>query len=1015
MLPPKIDRRDAKALIQQMKEMAPFYTPEWRFTPEDPDPGTALFLLFADMYQDNIQRLNRVPYKNFVAFLNMLNVSQLPARPARAQVTFRLSEGVRDPVWVASGTQLSAAEEDGEIVFETERGVMLTPAKLVSLYEVSNRRDVIRKLPDAFLEASGLGDERPTALFRFDGADNLQQHMLYIGHERLFLLERTVKIDLVFGNSLMRYREQEICRLLTDPNLAEWLYATENGWAPFDLAVSEQNRITLHKNRGGAIEEREIGGASSHWIACRLRPAATPLLSGNVSFDSIMAKTDYADADGQGGFAPDRLFAGDVQGRNEGMYPFGEFFVPYGTFYIASQEAFSKREGRISIRFRMRAVENRLSPEQEPQIEWKLIMKKSQFEKQVHEPVSITSVLWEYWNGSAWVRLPVGETEETMFYRPEEAERELSFECPADLAETFVNGEYSYWIRARILQIENLYNPGSVYLSPWIENVSLAYGYGERFLAPERLAALNNTLLQDETSRLNLEGTAIRPFMQLDCKYPSLYFGFDAPPVRGPIHLYVSMKPMKLTQAHVPLFEWEYLGGRHGQAEWRPLKVFDETNGLTQSGTIQFAGPHDFTSEPIFGTPLYWLRAVNRDSKYEAGPDDMPVPIANGFFVNTTRVVQQETVEDEVPIPVEGERGFEHWLDRTPIVAEQVWIDETEHLGEEELESLEASGAECNVLRDSEGNLQRIRILWQPVGSLGDSQPKDRHYVIDRNSGKLLFGDGVRGMAVPEGGERIRVSYKVSAGRRGNVGRKQIAALHQSIAFVQTVENPEPAAGGCDGETVQEAIRRGPQLIKHRDRAVTADDFEWLAREAYPNIAKVKCLANVNVRMEREIGSITLVVLAKDGLQGGQGFPELKREVEKYMLERVPSVVAFPENIQVIEPAYLEISVHVVMAVTNMDHIVSAELESIRLLGKFLDPLTGGYDGKGWAIGQQLHVSVFYGLLKSIPAVSHVQKLYMTVHKLEDGVRTELDPRKLGDVPHGIVVGGVHEVNVTLV
>ncbi len=65
MLPPLIDPRDIHDLIKRMKDMFPFYTPEWRFTPGDPDPGSALFLIFADMYKENIKRLNRVPLKKF--------------------------------------------------------------------------------------------------------------------------------------------------------------------------------------------------------------------------------------------------------------------------------------------------------------------------------------------------------------------------------------------------------------------------------------------------------------------------------------------------------------------------------------------------------------------------------------------------------------------------------------------------------------------------------------------------------------------------------------------------------------------------------------------------------------------------------------------------------------------------------------------------------------------------------------------------------------------------------------
>lgn len=75
MLPP-LDPRDTRAIIQELKEMLPFYTPEWRFSPEDPDAGTALFLIFTRMFDGTIKRFNQVPRRNLAAFLNMMDIVQ---------------------------------------------------------------------------------------------------------------------------------------------------------------------------------------------------------------------------------------------------------------------------------------------------------------------------------------------------------------------------------------------------------------------------------------------------------------------------------------------------------------------------------------------------------------------------------------------------------------------------------------------------------------------------------------------------------------------------------------------------------------------------------------------------------------------------------------------------------------------------------------------------------------------------------------------------------------------------
>ncbi|MBU4138761.1 MAG: putative baseplate assembly protein, partial [Euryarchaeota archaeon] len=69
--PPKIDSRDQQMLYEQVRDLALYYCPEW--IEEDvigsDKNADALMRIFARMMEIIIQRLNKVPDKNFLAFL----------------------------------------------------------------------------------------------------------------------------------------------------------------------------------------------------------------------------------------------------------------------------------------------------------------------------------------------------------------------------------------------------------------------------------------------------------------------------------------------------------------------------------------------------------------------------------------------------------------------------------------------------------------------------------------------------------------------------------------------------------------------------------------------------------------------------------------------------------------------------------------------------------------------------------------------------------------------------------
>jgi hypothetical protein len=69
--PPKLDDRTYQDIVEEALRMIPRYAPEW--TNHNPsDPGITLVELAAWMTDLLIYRLNQVPDKNYVAFLNLL-------------------------------------------------------------------------------------------------------------------------------------------------------------------------------------------------------------------------------------------------------------------------------------------------------------------------------------------------------------------------------------------------------------------------------------------------------------------------------------------------------------------------------------------------------------------------------------------------------------------------------------------------------------------------------------------------------------------------------------------------------------------------------------------------------------------------------------------------------------------------------------------------------------------------------------------------------------------------------
>jgi predicted phage baseplate assembly protein len=131
---PKLDDRTFQDLVDEAKRRIPYYCPEWT-DHNVSDPGVTLIELFAWMTETLLYRLNRVPEKSYLTFLNLMGVQRQEPQAARVLLVFRLSAPTSEPVLIRAGTEAmtehSAAAE--AVSFQTDEDLLIRPARVRAL------------------------------------------------------------------------------------------------------------------------------------------------------------------------------------------------------------------------------------------------------------------------------------------------------------------------------------------------------------------------------------------------------------------------------------------------------------------------------------------------------------------------------------------------------------------------------------------------------------------------------------------------------------------------------------------------------------------------------------------------------------------------------------------------------------------------------------------------------------------------------------------------------------------
>ncbi len=625
-----------------------------------------------------------------------------------------------------------------------------------------------------------------------------------------------------------------------------------------------------------------------------------------------------------------------------------------------------------------------------------------QLDEDRSDAIPPTQLYWEYLGASGWAELPnVTDTTEALL-----TTGKVSFTLP-ETVRGEVNGQENAWIRARVTdngygreaeflpvhakdatQGFELRSKTGIVVAPVVQSHHIDYSL-ER---PPTVLTQNGFFYHDRTAE-NTGDDSWMPFVSVqDLRpehqsepMPAMYLGLDNALPEQPVTLYVVVTPRAIS-GHVihdteaisnpstelaPL-QWAYFNGH----TWRELSVIDGSQDGTESGPVTFLTPIDIAPLARFDlTPRYWIRAQS------ATNDPFDTQRWLGVFLNTVPALQAETVSEEVLGSGSGLPTQSFQLSRQPVLSgQEIWVREPEPPSQAERADIEAAqGADAVITRRDDQDNAVTWVKWREAPNFLATNPRSRAYTIDRTHGRITFGNGRHGLIPPRGTDNIRATYRTGGGVAGNAVPGAISKLQSTIAGVSTVSNPVAAAGGAPLETVVQVAERGPQTLRHRQRAVTSSDIEWLARQAAgTSVARAQCLPNINRDLRFEPGWITLIIVPQEiHTKKPEPSAELIRLVEDDLAQRAFAGLTQQSRarINVTGPGYVQVSVRAEIVPLKIGEAQAVKQRVLTALDAFFQPLTGGPRQSGWPFGRDVYDSELCQLLESLDGVSYVKHL----------------------------------------
>ncbi len=444
-----------------------------------------------------------------------------------------------------------------------------------------------------------------------------------------------------------------------------------------------------------------------------------------------------------------------------------------------------------------------------------------------------------------------------------------------------------------------------------------------------------------------------------------------------------------------PPLLWEVWQGEG----WISTKVYrDTTGGLNRDGSIVMLVPNAHEPVTLGSTRAYWVRARLLPTEpgqpsYNASPQIRTVLAA---CVGGTVEAEHSEIAPRRILGTSSGRPDQYFdVEMTPVLAR--------------------TSEEYVFTADADGNETR----WGEVDDFVSSTPDDRHITWDSTTGRISFGPLIR---YPDGTSRqhgatppeaVRVGvagYRFGGGAAGNVGPGSLSALRSTLPYVSRVENLAAAIGGVDAETISNAKQRGPQTLRAGSRAVTAADYERLAPFADAAIARVRCLPPA---VDGRPVQLLLVPAVK--------VSPLETKLDDFalpegMVDRVSTYLdsrrVLGTTVEIGTPYYQGISVAALLAARPGRPATLVRERALAVLYQFINPVTGGAEGKGWGFDDDINVATLYQLLEGVEGVERIDELLLFEYDVRNGHRIGVGREQVKLERNSLFMSAAHKVVV---
>jgi predicted phage baseplate assembly protein len=506
--------------------------------------------------------------------------------------------------------------------------------------------------------------------------------------------------------------------------------------------------------------------------------------------------------------------------------------------------------------------------------------------------------------------------------------------------------------------------------------------FGEQAPAGAHLRLGFDRFYPDEESTLRLTVDVFTADLDARC-------GIDAPVLpngedgRGPGNVAAS------ASAQLPVeLAWEYLGPAN---RWLPLEPrTDGTYAFTRSGVVTLPVARDAVAvrDAIAMRDYVWIRCRIVRGSYDIEPRLSHVGV-NGLIC-----VQQNTVQDELL-----GRGNGRPDQSLSLASKRVLITQAGPSLE-----LEVNGK-----------------LWQRVTSFDDAEPDSEQYVLDPQTGTVLFGNGLNGrVPMPDQDIRARL-YRTTSGATGNVAKNLEWKFKTAIVPGVTLKNAEPASGGADPESLDAMELRARAYLSRPHRAVTINDIERLALSTpHAYVARAYAIPDCPVP-----GRITVVAVPKirPGRVGPPRSPSdaFLGAVQAYLQQRR----LLCDDLRIIGPVYVEVRVGARLRLAKGAGSAAVIERARRALQRFFDgedlaelsqpqsdtDASASACPTSWPFGRPVFPSEVYAVLDGVQGVDAVSSLRLTALRGDASVAPDATGAIV--IPRiGLVYSGAHQLAV---